>query len=100
MVLMGNKLDKESDRQVEKEETKKWCDENNGIPYYETSAYDSTNVEDAFMAMVKRALEREKSNKGPMAAPLGGARTGPEGGRVRLGGPKKEKLEAKKACDC
>ncbi len=96
MVLMGNKLDKESDRQVDKEEAEKWCSENHGIPHFETSAHASTNVEDAFMAMVKRALEREKTNKGPVAAPLGGR--GPEN-RLRLG-DRKKKPEAKKACDC
>ena len=57
MVLMGNKLDKEEDRQVTKDDAERWCKENNDVPYFETSAHASTNVEDAFMCMVKRALQ-------------------------------------------
>ena len=91
---MGNKVDKEDDRQVTKDDAERWCTENNSIPYYETSAHQSTNVEDAFMCMVKRALQREKSNKGPIAAPL----SRPEQ-RLKLG-DRSKKAEAKPACDC
>ena len=53
MVLFGNKADKADERQVSKEEAEQWCKENNNIPYFETSAIEKVNVEDAFMCMVK-----------------------------------------------
>lgn len=60
-----------------------WCKENGNIPYFETSAIQNTNVEDAFIQMAKNSIKRESS-----AAPLfdlpnsiGGA-----GGAIKLGG--------------
>ena len=44
--------------------------ENNKTPYFETSAVEKVNVEDAFMCMVKRALDREKNSKAPIAGPI------------------------------
>jgi Ras-related protein Rab-1A len=43
-LLVGNKCDMDSKRQVEYEEAKAFADER-GIPFLETSAKDSTNVE-------------------------------------------------------
>ena len=43
-LLVGNKCDMDSKRQVEFEEAKAFADER-GIPFLETSAKDSTNVE-------------------------------------------------------
>lgn len=43
-LLVGNKCDMESKRQVEYEEAKAFADER-GIPFLETSAKDATNVE-------------------------------------------------------
>ena len=98
MVLFGNKLDKESDRQVSKDDAEKWCAENSGIPYYETSATENVSVEDAFLCMVKRALEREKSNKTSVPGPM----LRDPNKRIKLGkdDEKSTRREAKKACDC
>ena len=52
-VVLGNKVDV-SDRKVTPEEARRWCTDNNGVPYYETSAKQSTNVEQAFEAAIKR----------------------------------------------
>jgi Ras-related protein Rab-1A len=49
-LLVGNKCDMDSKRQVEYEEAKAFADER-GIPFLETSAKDSTNVEKAFIQM-------------------------------------------------
>lgn len=43
-LLVGNKCDMDSKRQVEYEEAKAFADER-GIPFLETSAKDATNVE-------------------------------------------------------
>ena len=50
---MGNKVDKEDERQVSTEEAKRWCDDNGQIPYFETSAIENTSVDTAFFQMVK-----------------------------------------------
>ena len=57
MVLFGNKADKD-DKQINDEEVQKWTRENNGMSHYETSALNNQNVDDAFMCMVQKALER------------------------------------------
>ena len=54
---MGNKLDKAEDRQVSTEAAEHWCKENGNMPYFETSALENTKVDEAFMTMVKKALE-------------------------------------------
>lgn len=62
-VLLGNKLDKESDRKVKATEAKAWCRENGDMPYYEVSAKDNISVDDAFIEMAKMAIKRESENQ-------------------------------------
>jgi len=57
-VLLGNKIDVE-DRQVSGELAQEWCQANNQMPHFETSAKDSINVDNAFNAAVKRVMELE-----------------------------------------
>lgn len=52
-VVLGNKLDI-PERQVSGEDARKWCRENGGHPYFETSAKDATNVASAFEEAVRR----------------------------------------------
>lgn len=59
-ILLGNKIDV-NERVVSQEEAHRFCREIGGIPYYETSAKDSTNVDVAFNAAVKRLNELEQS---------------------------------------
>lgn len=59
-ILLGNKIDV-NERAVSEEEAHHFCREIGGIPYYETSAKDSTNVDVAFNAAVKRLNELEQS---------------------------------------
>ncbi|KAJ0009351.1 hypothetical protein NQD34_001053 [Periophthalmus magnuspinnatus] len=54
-VVLGNKLDV-PERQVSVEDARKWCKENGGHPYFETSAKDSTNVSSAFEEAVRRVI--------------------------------------------
>jgi len=73
-LLVGNKCDMDSKRQVEYEEAKAFADER-GIPFLETSAKDATNVEKAFiqmagdiknrMAMVPQAEEAASGSGAP-----------------------------------
>lgn len=62
-VLIGNKLDRESERKVKAQDAKAWCKENGNIPYFETSARENVSVEDAFVEMAKMAIKRESENQ-------------------------------------
>ena len=55
-IVMGNKCDRENDRQVSAMSAKDWCEDNN-IKHFETSALENTNVDDAFLTMVKKPLD-------------------------------------------
>ncbi|XP_060065263.1 ras-related protein Rab-9A-like [Ylistrum balloti] len=57
-VIIGNKVDVEN-RLVGSEEAREWCQANGRMPYFETSAKDSTNVNEAFRAAVKRLKDLE-----------------------------------------
>ncbi|KAF8715789.1 hypothetical protein HU200_026740 [Digitaria exilis] len=60
-VLLGNKVDVDggNSRVVSEKKAKAWCASKGNIPYFETSAKDGTNVEDAFQCIVKNALKNE-----------------------------------------
>ena len=47
-VILGNKIDRENERKVDKREGEEWCQANNNIPFYETSAKEGISVEQAF----------------------------------------------------
>lgn len=60
-ILIGNKVDvEESKRQVSQKKAKIWAKERNDIPYFETSAKDGINVNDAFYMVAKNALKQEQ----------------------------------------
>jgi len=61
--LIGNKLDKESERKVKAADAKAWCKENGNIPYFETSAKENVSVDDSFVEMAKMAIKRESENQ-------------------------------------
>ena len=56
-ILIGNKCDLKNERAVEYSEAKKYADEL-GIPFLETSARDETNIEEAFVNLVKRISDQ------------------------------------------
>jgi Ras-related protein Rab-7A len=62
-VLIGNKVDRTSERKVGTEEAKTWCKNNNDIPYYETSAKDRTQVEEAFIEIAKKSATQIKEDE-------------------------------------
>eukprot|EP01012_Entosiphon_sulcatum_P066015 TRINITY_DN95068_c0_g1_i1.p1 TRINITY_DN95068_c0_g1~~TRINITY_DN95068_c0_g1_i1.p1 ORF type:complete len:206 (-),score=50.97 TRINITY_DN95068_c0_g1_i1:40-657(-) len=62
-VLLGNKCDLEEKRVVSQKGALGWCtkhsqDEDSPIPYFETSAKDNLNVEQAFLSVAKSALKK------------------------------------------
>lgn len=59
-IILGNKSDIDTaDRQVQDSEITKWCKENGGYSYIETSAKDSTNVDVCFERAVRKTLSQQ-----------------------------------------
>jgi len=59
-VVLGNKSDlAKSQRQVTDAKAIQWCKNKSDIPFYETSAKDKINVDQAFITIAKSALKRE-----------------------------------------
>ena len=56
-ILLGNKVDQIQDRKVSEEKARSWCKQNDEeIPYFETSAKDGTSVKEAFLMAGKLAF--------------------------------------------
>jgi Ras-related protein Rab-7A len=69
-VVIGNKVDKESERRVPKSKATQWCKSKGPKPisYYETSAKEAIQVEAAFLEAAHTALQQE-SNDGQVFIP-------------------------------
>jgi len=72
-VVLGNKVDLES-RIVSQKRALAWCQSKGEIPFFETSAKDNINVEQAFEVIARNALkqEREEDIYLPETIDLGG----------------------------
>jgi Ras-related protein Rab-7A len=59
--VLGNKIDVDggSSRVVSDKKAADWCASNGNIPYFETSAKDDFNVDEAFLTIAKTALANE-----------------------------------------
>jgi len=57
-VVLGNKVDLEN-RAVSTKRAQQWCHAKNDIPYFETSAKEGINVEQAFQTIARNALAQE-----------------------------------------
>ena len=57
-VVLGNKIDVDS-RVVAQKRALAWCQAKGNIPYFETSAKEAINVEQAFQVIAKHALKQE-----------------------------------------
>merc|ERR1711881_704780 len=58
-VVLGNKIDLENQRVVSQKRALAWCQAKGNIPYFETSAKEAINVEQAFQVIAKNALKQE-----------------------------------------
>jgi Ras-related protein Rab-7A len=59
-VVLGNKVDvEEAKRMVFQKRAQTWCQSKGNIPYFETSAKENFNVEQAFQTVAKLALAQE-----------------------------------------
>ena len=77
-VLLGNKCDLQG-RRVDAEKAHTWCKENHDMSHYETSAKEGTNVKDAFIDMVRKAIRRDPKDSVILPDSIGGP-TGMGGG--------------------
>jgi len=57
-VVIGNKVDMEN-RVVSTKRIQQWCQSKGDIPFFETSAKEAINVEQAFQTIAKNALQQE-----------------------------------------
>jgi len=57
-VVLGNKIDLDS-RVVSQKRALAWCQAKGNIPYFETSAKEGLNVEQAFQVIARNALKQE-----------------------------------------
>ncbi len=57
IVLLGNKVDLESERKVPEAKALGWCKSNGNIPHFETSAKDGTQIKEAFNSIAALALK-------------------------------------------
>ncbi|ETL86913.1 hypothetical protein, variant 1 [Phytophthora nicotianae] len=57
-IVLGNKVDKESGRRVQKQRAQEWCRSKNVQQHFETSAKEATSVEEAFQTIASSALQK------------------------------------------
>ena len=64
-VVLANMCDKASERRVSEQEARAWCAEgrNPPIPYFETSAKENINIQQAFQHVCELALAQERSQE-------------------------------------
>lgn len=61
-VVLGNKIDvEESKRAISQKRAMAFCQSKGNIPYFETSAKEAINVEQAFEVIARNALAQEES---------------------------------------
>ncbi|ETO11967.1 Rab7 [Reticulomyxa filosa] len=58
-LVLGNKADlAKAQRKVVDAKARQWCQLKNEIPFFETSAKDDANIEQAFLTIARKALKR------------------------------------------
>eukprot|EP01120_Amphizonella_sp_Union-15-10_P011734 TRINITY_DN504_c0_g1_i1.p1 TRINITY_DN504_c0_g1~~TRINITY_DN504_c0_g1_i1.p1 ORF type:complete len:212 (-),score=37.35 TRINITY_DN504_c0_g1_i1:119-754(-) len=64
-LVIGNKTDLESSRKVNSQEAREWCKQHNIQSYFETSAKDASNVEQAFRTIALEAKNYQTKSSTP-----------------------------------
>ena len=82
--MIGNKIDLEEQRRVTTIEARKFCQQNGNMIFFESSARNNTNVENAFRDLGASAVKRQMSINPTTGQPTG-----------RMQDTKRMQLEAK-----
>lgn len=63
-VVLGNKIDVDggSSRQVDRRTAEQWCSARGSLPFFEVSAKDNVNVEEAFITATRLALQNKPAD--------------------------------------
>lgn len=69
-VVLGNKVDKEDERKVPNARAAQWCRDSGNIPFFETSAKDAVNVDEAFLTIARNALSQIKLETSEYKPPI------------------------------
>eukprot|EP00457_Paulinella_chromatophora_P014220 gb/GEZN01014617.1/.p1 GENE.gb/GEZN01014617.1/~~gb/GEZN01014617.1/.p1 ORF type:complete len:218 (-),score=32.71 gb/GEZN01014617.1/:176-829(-) len=85
-VLVGNKSDMETEREVDTEKGQALADQY-GIPFFETSAKDDVLVTEAFLELAKIVKKRLMKTESRQAA------SAPDDGTIKLGGGNQKKVK-------
>ena len=64
IMILGNKCDMEEKRQISKEQGEAFAKEN-GLSFLETSAKNNVNIEEAFLQMSERSLDKLQGHSIP-----------------------------------
>lgn len=59
MLMLCRHVHRVFDQQVTQKRAMTWCQSKGNIPYFETSAKEAINVEQAFQTVAKNALQQE-----------------------------------------
>ena len=61
-IVLGNKVDREEERRVQRSKAEQWCRMSSAAPlsHYETSAKNAVNVDNAFLDAAVKALKHEE----------------------------------------
>ena len=69
--VLGNKVDKENEREVPQEKVEQWLKKNPDIIYYEVSALEGSNVNQAFSKIAQNFLQIQTSMRTEPIEPAG-----------------------------
>jgi len=67
-IVIGNKIDLESQRVISQKRAMAWCQSKGDIPYFETSAKEAINVEQAFQCVGRTAMKLAEPDRGGSGA--------------------------------